>query len=307
MLFIWKNLPVFLIWLIGLSVLNNALHHISPPITHVLWLSVFPLACSLILLWFALVREHGQAVPGRYLLWAGIMSALYFTPAMHTLTMPIDLGKQRMLYEISAFVQFVLIAVHSRTWFEKRDWLWVFGITLLFGLILENGGIVIGYFSEPEYRFYIPGLRAPVATALGWVNVLYCTFFAVQKLLPITQPLSRGIICAFIGLCMDIPFDPVASHLNWWIWNDSLDISLWGVPVINYIAWFWAIFPYAALYYWFRNRDDIKEGKRIGYFIGMFPVLLVGEVIGVVLCLALIGDANALLILKSYVMSLIFQ
>ncbi|MBN2299358.1 MAG: carotenoid biosynthesis protein [Deltaproteobacteria bacterium] len=307
MRFVWKNLPVFLIWLIGLSVLNNALHHISPPVTHILWLSVFPLACSLVLLWFALIREYGKIITGRYLFWAGIMCAVYFTPAMHSLSIPLDPGKQLMLYEISALMQFVLIMVHSRTWFEKKEWIWVFGITLLFGIILENGGIIIGYFSEPEYHIYIPGLKAPVATAIGWVNVLYCAFFAVQKLLPVTRPFPRGIICALIGLCMDIPFDPVATRLGWWVWNDSLDMGLSGVPMVNYIAWFWAIFPYTALYYWFRHRDDIGEGKQMGYFIGMFPVLLVAEVIGVVLSLALIGDANALMILKSYVISLIFE
>jgi len=304
MRFIWRNLPVFLIWLIGLSVLNNGLHHISPPVTHILWLSVFPLACSLILLWFSFIREHGQSVPGRYLFWAVIMSAVYFTPAMHEMSMPIEPVKQRLLYEASALIQFVLIMVHSRTWFAKKEWIWVFGITLLFGVILENGGIILGYFSEPEYLFYIRGFRAPVATTIGWVNVLYCAFFAAQKILPVTRPLVRGIVCAAIGLSLDIPFDPVATRLGWWVWNDALDMSIWGVPVVNYLAWFWAIFPYTAIYYWFREREDIGEGRKAGFFIGMFPVILAVEIIGVVLSLALIGDANAIMVLKDYLLSL---
>lgn len=305
MRFIWKNLPVFLIWLIGLSVLNNALHHIVPPMDEILWLTIFPLTASLILLFLAMVKDHG--VMKRYLVWALIMITLYFIPLLHSISMPIELDKQRTLYEMSAFVQFSLIVLHARTWLKKWDWAWVFGITLIFGFILENGGIIIGFFSEPEYRLYLPGLSSPVATAIGWVNVLYCAFFAVEKLLPKLHPITRGLVCALIGLCLDIPFDPIATRLSWWVWNPGLDASIWGVPMINFIVWFWAIFPYAACYYWFRARRDMGEGKKIGWFIGVIPLILLVEMIGVTGCLALIGDTDALSIFKSYFTSQMFQ
>jgi len=307
MRFVWKNLPVFLIWLIGLSVLNNALHHISPPMDEIVWLALFPLAASLVLVWFALKRESGRFGMKRYIVWAGIMTVLYFTPLMHQVSLPIDQDGQRTLYEMSAFVQFVLIVLHARTWLKEWDWAWVFGITLFFGFILENGGIIMGFFSEPEYRLYLPGLPSPVATAIGWVNVLYCAFFAVERVLPVLHPVARGLICAVLGLSLDIPFDPVATRLSWWVWNPGLDAGIWGVPMINFIAWFWAIFPYAACYYWFRGRLDMEEGRKIGWFIGAIPIILLVGLMGVTGCLVLIGDAKALSIFKGYATSQMLQ
>lgn len=306
MRFIWENLPVFLIWLIGLSILNNALHHITPPMEDVILPALFPLAVSLVLMWFAMKGSLGRGAVKRYLAWCSFMIFLYFTPLMHHASMPMGLEEQRLLYEMSAFVQFVIIVLHARTWLEKWDWGWVFGITLIFGFILENGGIIIGFFSEPDYRIYLPGLPAPVATAVGWLNVLYCAFFAVERLLPKMHPIARGLVCALIGLSLDISFDPVATKLSWWVWNPGLDAGIMGVPVINFIAWFWAIFPYTSCYYWIRQRQDMEEARKVKWFIGLLPVILMAELAGVTGCLALMGDAKALSVFKDYLMLQVF-
>ena len=68
--------------------------------------------------------------------------------------------------------------------------------------------------------------------------------------------------------------------------------------MINYIAWFWAIFPYAACCYWFRKRLEMRERKKVGFFIGLILLIL----LGVTGCLAVIGDAEALKIFKCYIM-----
>ena len=105
--------------------------------------------------------------------------------------------------------------LHGRTWLKRWDWLWIFGVTLVFGMILENGGS--SWASSEGVIIYVPGLSAPVATMLGWVNVLYCGFFAVEKILPKMKPLRRGLVCTGLALSMDLPFDPVATRLSWWV------------------------------------------------------------------------------------------
>ncbi len=301
MKFVWKNLPVFFIWLIGLSVLNNSLHHISPPVEGAGALSLFPLGASLILLWFAFRREYSHSMAmRRFAPWAIPMAALYAVPVMHGSMMPLDLETQRIIYELSALLQFGVLVVHGRTWLRSWDWLWVFGVTLAFGMILENGGIILGVFIEPGYLLTLPGLPAPLATALGWVNVLYCAFFAVEKVLPAMGPVWRGMVCALIGLSLDIPFDPVATRLQWWVWDRSLDARIWGVPVINFVAWFWALFPYGAVYYWVRGKEGWSEKKRMGYLVAGFPVILVTELLGVLATLALMGDRAGLSVIRRF-------
>ncbi len=303
--FVWRNLPVFFIWFIGLSVLNNSLHHISPPVESAGILSLFPLACSLVLLLFACSKYYGErSAPKAFFTWAAGLTVLYFTPFLHGLSMPIDVGAQKLVYEFSALAQFVLLAAHAGTWFTRRDWVWVFGITLLFGLILENGGIVLGFFSEPGYLFHLPGMPAPLATALGWVNVLYCAFFAVERLLPEMGPVWKGLVCAAVGLSLDIPFDPVATRLGWWVWDTSLRLMIWHVPVVNFIAWFWALFPYGALYYRVRESGKYGEGRKAVYFVGSFPLILAGEFLGVILSLALVGDRAGLIVVRKFLSAL---
>jgi hypothetical protein len=301
MRFVWRNLPVFFIWFIGLSVLNNSLHHIAPPVENAGLLSFFPLACSIVLLWFSCKGDYGdEKMLKPFFAWTVGLTALYLTPFMHGLSMPFDINTQRLIYEFSALAQFAILLTHAKGWFTRNDWIWVFGVTLVFGLILENGGIVLGFFSEPGYLLYLPGVPAPLATALGWVNVLYCAFFAVERLLPRMPPLGKGLVCAFMGLSLDIPFDPVATRLEWWVWDPSLSVRIWDVPVVNFIAWFWALFPYAALYYWMRGREGYGEKRKVIYFVGSFPLILAGEFLGVIASLALVGDRAGLIVIRKF-------
>lgn len=305
MKFFWKNLPVFFIWFVGLSVLNNALHHMSPPMESVRVLSLAPLVGSLVLLWFACARERGSRGAWRlFAPWSLGMTALYLMPLAHGLSMPVGNDAQRLWYELSAFAQFAVLLVHGRTWLERWDWFWIFGVTHLFGMILENGGIILGFFSEPGYLFYLPGLPAPLATMLGWVNVLYCAFFAVERLLPPMPALAKGLVCAAVGLSMDLPFDPVATRLGWWVWDASLIVKVWDVPLINYIAWFWALFPYGAAYYGVRQGKDLGEGRKMLFLVGCFPVILGVELLGVLASLSLMGDREGLYIFERFFSSL---
>ncbi|MGC9324076.1 MAG: hypothetical protein ACP5G0_04925 [Desulfomonilia bacterium] len=296
MRFVWNNLPVFLIWLIGASVLNNALHHIVPPVTSVIWPSLLPLVCSGILLVFAL-RRFGVHSRGGSVVWVAVLAGMYVLPLLHGLTVPMENSTQRMIYEFSAFAQFLVILVHARTWFRPYDWIRVFGITLAFGVILENGGIIMGMFQEGGYFLYIPGLHAPAATMIGWVNILYCVFFSLERVLPKMPACLRGIVCAFIALSVDIPFDIVATRLGWWTWNPQLDVRVWDVPLINYVAWFWALFPYGWCYYWVKERVGWTEKKKVYVMVVLIPVLLIAEFTAVLVSLWALGDRAAVDIL----------
>jgi hypothetical protein len=226
MRFIWVNFPIFLIWLTGLSMLETALHSIAPPLPEAAWLSIIPLITTLILLGFVQWKKKGMFMPRQYFPWAFALTIFYIISWTHQTSVLLSIETHRHIYEASAIIEFFILVIHAKTWLKKWDWIWIFGVTLVFGMILENGGIIMGFFREEGYFLYFPGLPAPVATMLGWVNVLYCGFFAVEKILPEMSPMWRGLVCTGIALSMDIPFDPVATRLSWWVWNDTLTLSI---------------------------------------------------------------------------------
>jgi hypothetical protein len=293
MSFVRQNIPIFFIWLTGLSMMDTALHQITPALTDVQWLAVIPLVTSLIVLAIAQARRQGGFCAKGFLPWAAVLSGAYIIPLFHRSSVPLALETQRVIFEASAIIEFMILALHGRTWLKGWDWVWIFVVTLIFGAILENGGIIMGFFKEEGYRLYIPGLGAPIATVLGWVNVLYCGFFVVERVLPKMRPVFNGLVCVGIALAMDIPFDPVATRLAWWVWNDTLSMGIWGVPVVNYVAWFWALFPYAWCYFSIRMKDGMSEGGKIALFSALIPVILALELGGVVVSLIILGDERA--------------
>ena len=304
MRFFWDNFPLFLIWLIGFSMLSTSLHYVVPPIEHVAWLALIPLITSFVLLGFAQRRQHGVFLVKRYLPWVAALGGVYVIPFLDSASIPLSKETHLLIYEASALIEFILLVLHGRVWLKRWDWAWVFGVTFIFGVILENGGIAFGFFREEGYCLYLPGLRAPVATMLGWTNVLYCCFFAVEKILPPLPPVLMGLACTVIGLSMDLPFDPVATRLGWWVWNEMLRMSMWGVPVINFVAWFWALFPYAWCYEWMKRYGGVGERKKLAFFSVLVPVILVIELAGVLLSLVAFGDKGALEVLHYFFSSI---
>ncbi|HVN72424.1 MAG TPA: carotenoid biosynthesis protein [Desulfomonilia bacterium] len=283
--------------------MDTALHRITPLLNYAAWLTLVPFFISLTLLGFCLSKGEVFRLK-RYCIWAAVLAGIYALTLIPRTSVPLPLDTLRLIYEVSAVTEFIILALHGRTWLKRWDWLWIFCITLVFGMVLENGGILMGFFQEKGYWFYVPGLPAPVATIVGWVNVLYCGFFAVEKLMPEMRPFLRGLVCAVIALSMDIPFDPVATRLAWWVWNDRLTMSIWGVPVVNYVAWFWALFPYAWCYYRVRSYGKCEEGRKIALFSALIPLILVIELAGVLASLLILGDKEALEIVGRFLRSL---
>ncbi|MBN1637198.1 MAG: carotenoid biosynthesis protein [Deltaproteobacteria bacterium] len=294
--FIWTHLPVFLIMLIGISVLNTSLHQIDPPRMDSALLSAVPFITALILLWFA-VRKSPVKI--NFPLWVLMVTLLYCLPLLPQSRPPLDLELQQHIYEVSTLAQFVIVFIHASRWLDRRGLFWIFGLTFFFGCILENGGIIMGFFQEGDFLVYVPGIPAPLATMVGWTNVFYISFYALDNILPRMNPLARGFMCALIGLSLDVAFDPVATKMGWWVWAESLDRRLFGVPLLNFVAWFWAIFPYAAVYYWVRGKETIGEGKKLRWFAGMIPVILMVELAGVLVSLVIVSDCESLEIFKN--------
>src|SRR5947209_6240390 len=121
-------------------------------------------------------------------------------------------------------------------------------VTLLIALLaygVEALGAVTG-FPFGAYRYTdvlfprLPG-SVPLAVIFAWLLML----IAVRGL-TVRPPLMMGgsplVSLFFAAVCatlLDLEFEPVAFHLeHYWVWLAPGNINYYGVPLINFIAWF---------------------------------------------------------------------
>jgi uncharacterized membrane protein len=64
-----------------------------------------------------------------------------------------------------------------------------------------------------------------------------------------SNPYLVAVLAAFSGLLLDLQFDPIATSVGFWSWNPLLQGGFLGVPVLNFVAWFCAIYPFAWLFF----------------------------------------------------------
>jgi len=171
----------------------------------------------------------------------------------------------RDIYEVSAIFNTFILMVHA--WTHHRRWLGFFlGPCLAYGLLLENSGILLGYFSEMNYRWYLGPLPAPVATVSGWVTVYYIITWCVweaKKCLPFLGRSAMGaaLVAVAAALCFDLQVDPLACEVGFWTWHPSLKQGWLGVPLLNYAAWTAAVFPFAWILFRREAVLDLEPGE----------------------------------------------
>jgi len=178
---------------------------------------------------------------------------------------------------------FVAHVVLTRGW---HGFVMFFGVTFLYGMILENTGIIMGFFFEPSFRLYLGPLPAPLCTMLGWSLVFYITVAVVEQLsewvpwLKVTA-WRRALVTTALALSMDAQLDPLASMSGvFWSWNESLPALLLGVPVLNYAAWFGAFLPFSYFVFSLKDREDLTpQGRNWELFLRVAWASVLGGVL----------------------------
>ena len=190
------------------------------------------------------------------------------------------------IFEYSQIVWFAVFLLHTGL---KKGWagivlFWL--VAMLYGIVLENGGIILGFFFEGNFTHYVYRLPAPICTMFGWVLVMYvCTAIAEEfaALLPHVPwtPFRLAVVTTAAALAFDLQLDPMASLSGiWWRWNDALPPRWFGVPMINYVAWFSAVLPFAYWYFRVQARPEwapMMRSKQL--FLHLHVALLVAGVL----------------------------
>jgi len=181
----------------------------------------------------------------------------------------------RTLFEWSQFLWIAIFMVHAYRVGGKSAFITFWGVCLLYGIVLENAGIIMGYFSESEFTYYLWRLPAPICTMLGWCIVFYCATRVAEyfrDLFPSWNPSVpvMALLTTAIALSLDAQLDPLASLSGiWWKWHDLyysaqyIKYSFYlGVPIINYVAWFSAFLPFSFAYFWAYSKPDWGTNER---------------------------------------------
>ncbi len=214
---LWRHLPAWMFFIYGQLILNTELTNFDPPLTELAYTAVFPI--SVFLLYQGVrfftdgLSRTGFTVSAVLGIGLPVLTYFFHTPS------PLPLPTLLRLYEWSNFFWAALM-MFNLWWHEKSHLVLFFGVAFLYGLALENGGILLGFFHETNLTdTMVKPFVAPFATMLGWSVVLTLGVFVTWEFrarLPWLKK-SNLLSAVSVGVCstmLDVQIDPVATGIG---------------------------------------------------------------------------------------------
>ncbi len=124
------------------------------------------------------------------------------------------------------------LVILSQTNINSQHKLWLI-ITFFIGYFIEvigvKTGLIFGNYNYTTVLGYSL-LDVPLLIGLNWIMVSFGSYSIVAclKVKPIVKILFASLLC----VVLDYYLEPVAIHLNYWVWNSGFP------PIQNFIAWF---------------------------------------------------------------------
>lgn len=315
----WESLPAWFVFYTVAWMLYNNIAFLPKPRYDYAIAFILPYTVFLLYYWSRVRSVPGKVSVDAFLFVAGATSIVL--ASVIALADPIRLGDDWpahvdtliTMYEISGVAWTLLLAAHCLAFGGWRKLVLFFGVAFFYGMILESGGVTMGYFSEDYYHLYLPGFSAPAATMFGWSTVFYpCVFIldGLRRGFPAVGGRSfawQGLFVAIIALCLDAVIDPFATAFGLWKWNAAFmpetSVFIFGVPLLNFVSWFSAVFSFGIVYYFYKlKRPGWSVLKRAAIMLASLPlVLAVAAVIEFGSLAAIEGfDGPSWTILKNY-------
>lgn len=167
----------------------------------------------------------------------------------------------------AALVGLFLLAVREAARHGRRALLELLS-AVPFGLLLEQGDIMI--FGSYAYNqlFLLKIGAVPVAIALAWAMIIRsCMTISDAAGVPARiAPLSD----ALLAILLDLSFDTIAIRQGLWHWKIGLDQGFFGVPAGNFYAW---LFVAAGFSLWTRLiRREIRRRPWMAWLQLLVPI-----------------------------------
>jgi len=272
-----EHLPVWFVYLSAIGLLHAALANfpeqgftnVGIPREH--FIATLPFPMIWFTAYFVLRIRNSSRIRNpwkAYLVLAAMVVGLPVLIAFGYQSHPLGHDQLASLFELTQFTWvalFVIQIVITRGW---QVLLMFFGVTFVYGLMLENTGILMRYFYEPSFSIYLWFFPAPLCTMLGWCLVFYIVVSITQRITEWVPWLAEGLwrrvaVATTLALCMDAQLDPLASMSGvFWRWNELLPPAFFGVPFINFAAWFGAISAFSFFVFRTLDRSDWSPGRK---------------------------------------------
>ncbi|MFZ6028542.1 MAG: carotenoid biosynthesis protein [Chloroflexota bacterium] len=158
-------------------------------------------------------------------------------------------------------------------------------LTLLgFGTLIEYMGVSSGGYTYPREPWINLGV-VPLSVSLAWVGIIYSVLILAERL-ELPTPL-RILATTLIAISLDWGMDPVAVYIGAWKWHSGG--SYFGVPVFNFVGWFFIPIAYLIAYGLAWNRTSQRPrllnihqvdaehswGRKLYTLLGVLPVAIV--------------------------------
>ena len=288
---LFTNLPLYFVFIMGLGLLHYEMANVPDEYYEKTGYSAgtFALTAAIPLFWSILALFVLKKNTLRWAITAVIMIACYLGVYFFHRDRFLTHDEIVTLYEYSQFLWVGIFILHAQRTQGFQSVVAFFGVCLLYGMILENSGIIFGYFGESHYRYYLGisntlYLPAPVATVLGWSIVFYVSVWMTQTITRRVPAISKSTIgmalfTSLFAVSLDFQIDPMASlYGTWWSWDPRLPGWFLGVPFVNFAAWFVAFLPFCIVYYHYSKQEHLtpwQKNLRILLWVPwMLPALL---------------------------------
>lgn len=208
-----------------------------------------------------------------------------------------NLGEQTEF--LFPFVITILVVWLALVFFSYKKYGWkmtaiYFLPMILAALFIESAGVASGRYYYPGYLLYmsVVGGGVPLIIILAWSANLFL-FLHIGKYVTSKfydkynyfQVVLISFLAGIVGVCLDLLEDPIAHHNKWWVWKGSLTgVKFFGVPIINFIGWFFLIF-FMSIATILIERSSFSENRKV--LISISSVSITGVIIFIVHGIAL--------------------
>jgi putative membrane protein len=178
-------------------------------------------------------------------------------------------------------------------------------ICLVVSNILENTSILTGFpFGHYHYTdglgpklFLVPLLIGPAYFSTGYLAWTLSTILVgeVRRASSAFTTFAVPLIASFVMVMWDLCLDPTASTIRHiWIWEQGG--GYFGVPLTNYLGWFFTVYAFLQLFALFvRFRQTDREETRTTSTPYYAQAVVMFAVIGMTFVLNyLVGNSNTL-------------
>lgn len=143
-------------------------------------------------------------------------------------------------FELLIYLLFILCLLHARQRGPAAVGQLLAGI--VYGWLLEWATLQELHAYQYGHFLLMFG-ELPVAVGIAWGVIIYSVMLVSQasSLPDWAQPVLDGLL----ALNIDLVMDAVAIRLGMWDWGLGFTQQYFGVPYVNFWAWFWVVFSFS--------------------------------------------------------------